>query len=151
MVVTILGLVASSAMADSVVRVHMIDAKTEMPIANKPVRVWVLDSASVKRPGYLEEKTDKDGVALFRFSDPLPAYLVIHNGMGGWWEECSPNTRVSYALREILEMGFAEEGFCGDLPKIATKLHPNPGDVYIFPVHYTFWQRLTRCGEFGCH
>ncbi len=146
----ILGPLSACVRADALLRVHMIDAKAEMPIAGKPVRVWVFDASGQKRPGYLEEKTDKDGVAQFHFSDPLPSRLIIHNGMGGYWEECSPNNRTSYNLSEILETGFAEEGFCGNLPNIASKFHPNPGDLYIFPIHYSLWQRLNHCGEFGC-
>ena len=130
--------------ADSVVRVHMIDARTGKHIPKKPVRMWVIDAPDQWRPGYLEEKTDSNGVAVFHISGTTPSLFRIRIGMGGWWEECSPNDRAGYSAEEILVSGMSKEGFCGKLPNIAEQFHPTPGDIYIFAVHDTFGERLKR-------
>ena len=131
---------------------------------HRPRTIWLTgqlnywiprDKSDYRNVGLLGEnafiRTDKNGVAAFRFSDPLPERLIIRSGMAGYWEECSPNNRAFYLFAQILKTGFSEEGLCGDVPNISTKFQPNPGDVYIFPVHHNLWQRLTKCGDFGCH
>ena len=70
-------------------RVHMIDARSGLPVANKPVRLWTRDAAEGRNdPGYIQELTDSNGVATFHVVDPVPSYLFIHIGMGAPWEEC---------------------------------------------------------------
>jgi len=131
--------------ADSTVRVHMIDARSGVPVANEPVRLWTLDVAEYRNhPGYVEQNTDSSGVASFHLTGPTPAYLYIHIGMNTAWDECSANSRSGYIGSEVLASGISAEGLCGKLPNIAGKFHPSPGDVYIFVVHDTFSERLKK-------
>jgi hypothetical protein len=121
----------------------MIDARSGMPIADKPVRLWTTDVAEYRdHPGYVQAMTDSNGVATFHVPDPKPTYLYVHTGMGGAWEECSSNNRTGYIAKDVLESGISKEGFCGKLPDISDKFHPSAGDVYIFIEHESFFQRL---------
>src|SRR5690242_18732949 len=97
--------------AQTLVRVHMIDARTENVVTSKAVGVWVFNKLNYgKRPGYLEEKTDAHGIATFRISDPVSTYLIIHAQMGGYWEECStPKQANVYPMDEILSSGISRE------------------------------------------
>jgi len=144
MVVFSIIAVASPLKADITVRVHMIDARTGEHIPKKPVRMWIMNSPGHWRPGYLEEKTDATGVATFHMGGTTPSHLDIHIGMGGRWEQCSPNDRPGYSVEEVLSSGVSREGFCGKLPIMANKYHANPGEVYIFAVHLTFGERLRE-------
>ena len=72
----LLGLVTFCAKAESIIRVHMIDARSGLPIANNPVRLWTRDAAEERKdPGYVQEMTNSNGVATFHVNDPIPSYL----------------------------------------------------------------------------
>jgi hypothetical protein len=142
------GLLTFCAKAESTIRVHMIDARSGMPIANSPVRLWTHDAAEErKNSGYVQEMTDSNGVATFRLNDPIPSYLYIHIGMGAKWEECFPASQSGFATHEILESGVSKESACWKLPNIADKFHPTPADVYIFAVHDSFIERVKALGH----
>lgn len=141
------GLATFSAKAESIIRVHMIDARSALPIANKPVRLWTRAAAEERNdPGYVQEMTDSNGVATFHLDDPIPSYFYIHIGMGAVWEECFPDAQNGFATQEILKSGV--ESACWKLPNIAKKVHPTPDDVYIFAIHHgTFIERLKALGR----
>jgi hypothetical protein len=148
---TLFALLANPARADVEVRVHLIDARTGRPIPKKPVRIWIMDAPNRPfRPDYLEEKTDSTGVATFDVSDPLPEYVAIHIGMGGYWEECSSRGQTSlYAVREILDSGISRKGGCSPpgLPKKDLTLLPKPGEVYLIAAHLNLWEWIRYCGR----
>ena len=133
--------------ADIVVR--LINARTGEPVRGKPVRVWLIDGGPpyIQRRGYLEQKSAADGTAVFRVGEPLPSYIGIRTGMGGRWEDCIPNDQPGYDVKEILASGISQEGYCGQLPKIDKRFSPKPGEVYLFAVHLTFWEKLKEPGE----
>lgn len=142
------GLVTFSAKAESIIRVHMIDARSALPIANKPVRLWTRDAAEERNdPGYVQEMTDSNGVATFHLEDPIPSYLYIHIGMGAVWEECFPDAQNGFVTQQILESGVSKESACRKLPNVAKKFHPTPKDVYIFAVHDMFIEPLKALGR----
>lgn len=144
----LLGLVTFCAKGESIIRVHMIDARSGLPIANNPVRLWTRYAVEERNdPGYVQEMTDSNGVATFHLEDPIPSYLYIHIGMGGRWGECFPDAQNGFVTREILESGVSKESACWKLPNIAEKFHPTPEDVYIFAVHDTFIERLKALGH----
>lgn len=144
----LLGLVAYCAKAESIIRVHMIDARSGLPIANSPVRLWTHGAAQKPNdPGYVQELTDSNGVATFHVADPVPSYLYIHIGMGAPWEECFPDAQNGFATQQILDSGLSKESACWKLPDIASKFHPAPGDVFIFAVHNTLIERLKALGH----
>jgi hypothetical protein len=144
-VLMLLGAAAVCSRAESTIRVHMIDARSGMPVANEPVRLWTHDVAEYRtHPGYLQQTTDSNGVAAFHVPDPEPTYLYVHIGMGSAWDECSSNSRTGYIAKDVLGSGISKEGFCGKLPDISGKFHPVAGDVYIFVEHDTFAQRLRK-------
>jgi hypothetical protein len=79
----VFGLVAFYTKADSNIRVHLINARTGLPMANRPVRLWTHDAAQRRNdPGFVQALTDSNGVATFHVTDPVPSYLYIHVGMG---------------------------------------------------------------------
>lgn len=142
-VLLLLGVAPVCSRAESVVRVHMIDARTGQPIASEPVRLWTTYVAEYRdHPGYVQQMTDSNGVATFHVPDPQPAYLYVHTGMRGAWQECSSNNRTGYVAKDVLQSGVSSEGFCAKLPDISAKFHPAAGDVYIFVQHNGFFQRL---------
>jgi hypothetical protein len=147
LLVSFLILTSTLAQADVTIRVHMIDARTGKPILRKPVRMRVLDAPTQFRPGYLQEKTDSNGVATFMVSDPIPEYLWVHIGMGGYWEECSPSD--DYKAKTILDSGLAIKGTCSvpGLPKASLTFEPKPGEVYLFAVHLNLWEWIRYCGR----
>ena len=127
--------------------VHLIDARKGAPIAGKPVRVSFVNAA---RPGYLQQKTGDDGTAVFRLSDPVPKYVLLHLGIGGYWEECTPNDKA-YSVSDILSSGVSKMGAClFNIPNIDRKYQARPGEVYFFVVHLSFWEHLVHCGKWGC-
>lgn len=139
----LLGLATFCSKAESTIRVHMIDARSGMPLAGKPVRLWTTGVAEYRdHPGYAQTMTDSNGVAIFHVPDPKPTYLYVHVGMGGAWEECSSNNRTGYIAKDVLESGISKEGFCGKLPDISGKFQPGAGDVYIFVEHNTLLHRV---------
>jgi hypothetical protein len=144
----IFGLVAFCSKADSIVRVHMIDARSGSAIADSPVRLWTQNAAEEHNDrGFVQEKTDANGVATFHLKDPVPSYLYIHIGMGRPWEECFPDSQNGFVTQQILQSGISSESACWKLPNIAEKFHPSAGDVYIFAVHDTFVQRVKAVGH----
>jgi hypothetical protein len=147
----LLALLAGPTRADVAVRVHMIDARTGKPIPKKPVHMWVLDAPNQFRPGHLEEKTDSSGVANFTVSDPLPEYLEIRVGMGGYWEECSSPRQREYTAKEVLDSGISIKGTCSPpgLPKADLTFEPKPGEVYLFAAHLNLWEWIRYCGRRG--
>jgi hypothetical protein len=147
-VLMLFGLVALCARADSTIRVHMIDARSGSPIANRPVRAWTHDTAQQRNdPGFVQELTDSNGVATFHVKEPIPSYLYIHIGMGSPWDECFPYARNGFVTQEILESGVSKESACWNLPNIEQKYHPSAGDVYIFAVRNTFIESLKALGH----
>jgi len=148
MMLLVLGSVAFCSKADSVIRVHMIDARSGSPIANSPVRLWT-NYAAVQRndPGYVRQLTDSNGVATFHVQEPVPTYLYIHIGMGAPWEECFPDARSGFVTQQILDTGLSKESACWKLPDVGQKFHPSAGDVYIFAVHDTPIERVKALGH----
>jgi hypothetical protein len=148
MMLVMLGSATFCANADSIIRVHMIDARSGSPIANKPVRLWTRDAAQDRKDrGFVQEPTDSKGVATFHVTDPIPSYLYVHIGMGAPWDECFPDAPNGFVTQEILESGVSKESVCWKLPNIGQKFQPSPGDVYIFAVHDTFIQRVKALGH----
>jgi len=148
MMLVMLGSATFCTKADSIIRVHMIDARSGLPIANNPVRLWTHDAAQQRKdPGFVQEPTDSKGVATFHVTDPIPSYLYIHIGMGTPWDECFPDARSGFVTQEILESGVSKESACWKLPNIGQKFQPSPGDVYIFAVHDTFIERVKALGH----
>jgi hypothetical protein len=126
----------------------MIDARSGLPIANNPARLWTQGTAEQRNdPGYVQETTDSNGVATFHLKDPIATYLYIHTGMSAWWDECFPDARSGFPTQEIVESGVSKESACGNLPNIAGKFHPTPGDVYIFAVHNRLIGRVKALGH----
>jgi hypothetical protein len=143
-----LGLMTFYSKAESIFRVHMIDARSGLPIASKPVRLWTHDTAQQRNnPGYVEEMTDANGVATFHLKDPISSYLYIHIGMAAPWDECFPDAQNGFVTQEVLESGISKESACWKLPNIAQKFHPTPGDVYIFAVRNTLIERVKALGH----
>jgi len=148
MMLVMLGSATFCTKADSIIRVHMIDARSGLPIANNPVRLWTHDGAQQsKGPGFVQQPTDSKGVATFHVTDPLPSYLYIHIGMGAPWDECFPDARTGFVTQEVLESGVSKESACWKRPNIGQKFRPSPGDVYIFAVHNTFIERVKALGH----
>jgi hypothetical protein len=148
MVGLVIGLVAFQAKAESVVRVHMIDARSGSPLANQPVRLWPRDTAQQRNnPGYVQEMTDSNGIATFHLKDPISSYLYIHIGMSAPWEECFPDSQNGFVTQELLETGVSKESACWKLPSVVEKFRPSPGDVYIFAVRDTLVQRVKALGH----
>jgi hypothetical protein len=141
----LLGLTTLCSKAESTIRVHMIDVRSGLPLANNPVRLWTTGVAAYRtHPGYRQEMTDSNGVATFHVADPQPAYFYVHVGMGSAWDECSSNSKTGYVANDILEPGISKQGLCEKLPDISGKFHPGAGDVYVFVKHNTFVQRLRK-------
>jgi hypothetical protein len=139
------GLVTFCSKAESTIRVHMIDARSGLPLANNPVRLWTTGVASYRtHPGYVQEMTDSNGVATFHVADPQPTYLYVHVGMGNDWDECSSNRQTGYVAKDVLESGISKEDVCGKFPDVSGKFHPSAGDVYVFVKHNTFVQRMRK-------
>jgi hypothetical protein len=153
MMLLLTGLVTPSAKAESIILVHMIDARSALPIANKPVRLWTRSAADERNdPGYVQEMTDSNGVATFHLEDPIPSYLYIHIGMGAVWEECFPDAQNGFGTQEILGSGVSKESGCSKRPDMAKKFHPTPGDVYIFAMHdNAFLEGLKALGRLTTH
>jgi hypothetical protein len=125
------------------IRVRLINARTGKPIPGKPVRIDSADPSGLWR-GYLEEKTGRDGVAIFRLTPPLPRKVDIFLGMGGYWAGCS---RGDYSVEEILKKGAIwEVEHCLNLPRIQDRFNPRPGEVFYFAVHETLWEHLKYGG-----
>jgi hypothetical protein len=143
-------LALSTLLSASDIMVHLINARTGKPIADKPVRMWFQNPPS-RQGGYLEERTGTNGVAVFHLKDPLPSSITVHLGMGGYWEECPPNNRAGFDVKEILQSGVAREGACPPhLQKIDQKFTAKPGELYLFASHLTVLERMTDCNELGC-
>jgi hypothetical protein len=95
----------------------------------------------------MEERTENNGIAVFRLSEPLPSQVQIHTGMGGNWRDCSPNDHPGFDVTEILASGVSREGYCGKFAKIDKSFNASPGEVYFFAVHLTFLERLKEPRE----
>lgn len=134
------------------ITVHMINARTGKPIPHKPVRMWLIDGGPpyrLRSSRYSERTTSDDGTAVFDFRDPqlsgpVPYGVLIHSGMGGYWEDCTPNDRANFELGQVLSSGVSREGDCAKLPKIDNQFHAKPGEVYLFAVHLTLWEKLRQ-------
>jgi hypothetical protein len=137
------GMLGFCCEAASTIHVHLIDARSGMPMANAPVRLWTTGVAEYRdHPGYVQQTTDANGVATFHVPDPAPTYLYVHPGMGDGWRECSVNNRTGYVAKDVLASGVSTQGFCEKLPDISGKFHPGAGDIYIFVTHQGFWERI---------
>ena len=148
MMLVVVGLAAFCSKADSTIRVHMIDARSGSAIADSPVRLWTQNAAEQRNDaGFVQEKTDSNGVATFHLKDPAPSYLYIHIGMGAPWQECFADAQNGFATQQILQSGISSESACWNLPNVAQKFHPSAGDVYIFAVHNSFLQRVKALGH----
>ncbi len=149
-VVLALSFAMTSSAAD--VAVHLINAKTASPIPNKPVALILYYGSKYKEPFIVfKGKTGPEGTAVFHLPEPPPARLRARIGMGGYWEQCTPNDKASYDTGEVLEHGVSEIGVCSKKALgVNKKFKPQPGDLYLFAEHLNLWERLTRCGEWGC-
>jgi hypothetical protein len=137
--------------ADIVVR--LINARKGVPLPRKPVRLWSMSPPGPwgRWDGYLEAITGPEGAATFHVKNPLPESLIIHTGMGGYWEECLPNDRAGFDVREILVAGISKEGHCPpNVARIDQKFEAKPGEVYVFVSHLSLWERIRYCNKWGC-
>jgi hypothetical protein len=75
------GLVIPSSNAETLVRVHLINARDGKPIPRKPVEIRMFDAPSQSRSLHLEQVTDSGGIATFIVSDPLPESFEIYIGV----------------------------------------------------------------------
>jgi hypothetical protein len=137
-----------------VIRVHLVDGKTGKPVRHKPVEIVSIDVKKLSDPDawsrYAERvKTDGTGVAVFHLPERPPKSVTIRIGMGGYWEQCgSPG----YKIQEILDHGIEWSGPCpaGIAAGNQIKFEAQPGDVFLFTVHLTVWERMKYCNQFGC-
>ena len=85
--------------------------------------------------------TDKEGRVVFHLPEPPPEYvrfeLVPVGDFWGCWEQ------QDYSTNEVLRRGIAA-GYKAKCEKINSQALPQPGDVVIFEIKLTAWQKFVR-------
>ena len=141
---------------DFEIHVHLINARTGKPIPRRLVEVVrvghpqpVAPGTISARPFHWHEKTDGEGVAVFRMPGP-PRGFWMSIGMGGggnYWLQCN---NPGFWPGEVVDHGVVPALRCPPWTHVPSwRFRAEPGDVYIFVVHISFWQHLRHCGVPG--
>ena len=139
-----------------VIRVHLINSKTGEPMPRKQVEVVRVLPPRAAAPGTISaqpyqwrQKTDTEGVTVFHLPGP-PTGMGLHiymAGGGNLWLQCS---NPGFWAQEIVDRGVVPRLRCPPWTHVQPlHFHAQPGDVYIFAVHISFWQHLRHCGVPG--
>jgi hypothetical protein len=141
---------------DFVIRVHLINSRTGKPIPRKQVEVVRVLPVRRPAPGTISaqpfrwrQKTDAEGVAVFQLPGPptgVGLQIYMANG-GNLWLQCS---NPGFWAQEIVDRGVVPQLRCPPWTHVQPlHFHAQPGNVYYFAVHITFWQHLKHCGVPG--
>jgi hypothetical protein len=128
------------------VRVRVLDYKTGRPVQQRTVGVLLPDNEGQIRNDSVTmlEKTGRDGVAVFRFTQPLPPtlWIIAAYTMADW----SCTERQEFGTTEVLE-----HGAVGDLTAFWLCEHhtsstaiAQPGEVVVYTRHLNPWLRFRR-------
>jgi hypothetical protein len=124
--------------APSEVKVRVLDYRTGHPAARWKVGLLVRDN-------WVVAKTAKDGVAMFRISEPLPQTVTIDPEAGSWSEwACSDKGifQTSEVLQHGFGTGFLQHPLCRH--HTASDVIPRNGEIVIHVRHLNPWLTLRR-------
>jgi hypothetical protein len=127
------------AQAATEVRVRVLDYRTGLPVKGRLVG---LESAAIGQ--WSVATTDKDGVATFQLSNPLPQVLTIDSEvtLANW----SCTERREFQTSEVLERGivggFEDHQLCKvHTPTLAVA---QPGEIIVYTRHLNAWLTFRR-------
>lgn len=126
---------------DHAVYVRLVDARSGRPVPEKTVEVsWFVPHQ--QHPQTLRERADRDGVAVFHLTDPVPGQLSF-DVKSGYWDSCSPGP---YDSSEVLMTGVSKEGgrWAAKFPNVSDRFHPKQGEVFLFICHVSFGEWLRE-------
>jgi hypothetical protein len=127
---------------DHAVYVHVVDARSGRPVPGRTVEIsWNIVHQRHRQT--VRVQADQDGIAAFRLTEPVPAWLGVNVVKSGYWYPCSPDM---YDSSEMLTTGISKEGgpFAAKFPNIADKFRPKPGEVFLFICHISFGEYLKE-------
>jgi hypothetical protein len=134
-----------SVLPPSVVQVLVLDYKTGRPVTGREVEMILPDSKGdvYERSPRIFKKTDRDGIAVFYLSSPLPPQLwAMTDAMADF--PCT--RRQSFETSEVLRRGIIGDNADFELCKNPTSrpATTQPGGIVLYVRRLNFWLRFRR-------
>jgi hypothetical protein len=132
------------------ITVRLVDAKSEKPLRKVYVSMfswkgpWVFnpkDSTPPPKQDFATGITDKEGRVVFHLPEPPPDYVRFLLGPAGDFWDCWE--QQDYSTDEILRRGIVA-GYKAKCRKLSSQASPQAGEVVIFEIKLTAWEKFVR-------